>query len=254
MNIRSATTPKHRTGTSRLARRLIELGEYAKREGITPQDVKKCSEIGVLQLRLHKGRTYVVDMPVCSYDNTDQIDTEVAQLLGLIPPRTQASSRQQTPPISARPGTTERISKVLSPVRNLAGKLVRNIRQALNKTPNQKESDHQTAYTTNNKGQQSVVRLPRRSPPRTKPGRPSSVVCFQPGSISQLVQEMLRRAEEVKAQDEKAMGIQAAAPITDTEQAPQRQTCQLTEHLIQTIHSRLDEIERKCVSQKSIRP
>lgn len=233
MNTRSTTTLKHSTGSSRLARRLIELGEYAKREGITPQDVKKCSEIGVVQLRRHKGKTYVVDMPVCSYDNTDEVDTEVAELLGLIQPRTQASSRQQTPPASTRPSTTERISKVLSPARNLAQRLFRNVQQALNKTSNHKESDHEHTHITDDKRQQSVVRPP------------SSGVRFEPGAISQLVQEMLRRAEEIKAQDEKAARTQTAQLITDASQPSKEKTCEMTEELLATMHRQLDQIEQK---------
>jgi len=67
----------------RLHRKLIELDEFAHREGISVDDIEQCSNIGAIQLRKHKGKTYVLDMPVCSYDNSDKIDNEVAELIGL---------------------------------------------------------------------------------------------------------------------------------------------------------------------------
>jgi hypothetical protein len=242
MDTRIAATQKRTSAASRLDRRLIELNEYAKREGITPQDVRRCSEIGIIQLRSHKGKTFVVDMPVCSFDNTDQIDAEVAQLLGLIPPR------PQTPPVPAGLAATERISNPdksgLSLIRNLAAKLLRNVRKALNKTPDPKQASRRNTSTTNDKEHPSIVGLPRRIPIcREKPGRPSSEPYFQPGAISQLVQEMLQRAEQIKIQEQMPAHKQTAPPITDAQQPSQNQKSPVMDEVLTAMHRQLDQIE-----------
>jgi hypothetical protein len=226
MDNHTGTTWSHRARMSHFNRRLVELHEYAKREGITPQDVKKCSEIGVVQLRRHKGKTFVVDMPVCSYDNTDQIDTEVAELLGLIQPRFQAASQQQAALTPAAKSAAKQISKTFRPVRNLAAKLLQNAQQALSKTRNKSSLD--------GRGTRAGSRATNRPCPS-----------IQPGSISQLVQEMLRRAEQTKAQDQKAAQKQTDASITEVPQTPQSKSSPMTEELLSTINRQLDQIEQK---------
>ncbi|MBN1796557.1 MAG: hypothetical protein JW804_07785 [Sedimentisphaerales bacterium] len=80
----------------RLHRPLIDINEFAKREGITIADVEKCSEIGILQLRKNRGKIYVVDIPVSSYENTTEIDNEVAELLRIKKPARRQSTQHKT--------------------------------------------------------------------------------------------------------------------------------------------------------------
>ncbi len=228
MDTRIAATQKHSDGASRLSRRLTELGQFAKREGITPQDVRKCAEIGILQLRSHKGKTFVVDMPVCSYDNNDQIDAEVEELLGLIRPLNHISQQQQTGSASTKPNTEKQTSKAFSLVKNSLTKSFQSIFHLLSKT-RKKSSLHKQSTKA---GPQSA-------------SRPCPSI--QPGSISQLVQEMLRRAEKIKEQDRKAIArTQTTPPITEVQQPSQKQTCQMTEELLTTINRQLDQLERAC--------
>jgi hypothetical protein len=237
MNGRTATK-KNIVGVSRLSRRLVEIGEYAEREGITPQDVRKCAEIGILQLRCHKGKTFVVDMPVCSLENTDQIDTEVAELLGLTRPVNHITSQRQPVSASVKPIIAEQTSKVVSPVKNPGAKPFQSICRLFGKTNNKSSLDRQDTKPVS------------KSTARACPS-------IQPGLISQLVQEMLQRAEKIKEQDLKESArTQTAQPMEDTPQSSQKQTCQMTEELLMTINRQLDQLERACPkpAEKSISP
>ncbi len=228
MNRRTATTQKNSVGASRLSRRLIEISEYAEREGITSQDVRKCSEIGIVQLRRHKDKTYVVDIPILSYDNDDNIDAEVEELLGLIRPLNRISQQQQTVSASTKPNNAKQTSKAFSQVKNSLAKPFQSIRHLLSKIRNKSSLDKQG----------------------TKAGsQPADRPCpsIQPGSISQLVQEMLRRAEQIKEQDQKvASETKTAQPITDVPQPSQKQSCQMTEELLEIMHRQLDQLKRAC--------
>ncbi len=67
----------------RLNRPLMPIEQYAQREGITVDEVEYCGKIGILQLRRKNGNSYVVDIPpLCSYEVTSEIDTEIAELIG----------------------------------------------------------------------------------------------------------------------------------------------------------------------------
>jgi Fic family protein len=236
MNGRAATK-KNNAGASRLSRRLVELGEYARREGISPQDVRKCAEIGILQLRSHKGKTFVVDMPVCSLENTDQIDTEVAELLGFTRPPNHIASQQQTVSASIKPITAKQTSEDISSVKNPGAKPFQGIRRLFSKT-------HKSSL--NKQDNKAVSQSSARPCPS-----------IQPGSISQLVQEMLRRAEQIKEQDLAATArTQTAQPITDVPQPSQKQTCQMTQELLTTMNRQLDQLERACPkpAEKSVSP
>jgi hypothetical protein len=238
MNTRSASVDRHRTGSSRLTRRLVELGEYAKREGVTPADVTRCSEIGIIQLRRNRGRTFVVDMPVCSYDNTDEIDAEVAELIGLTRPRGPNENERKTK-IASQPAAVESAS--LSPAQHLAAKLVRTVTQALPPLGKKIES-----HSRNVKGTKATQQQPASSsdcPP----------VRFEQGSIKQLVQEMLRRAEEIKAQDAKTTPIREVTPVTNASRPVRSETCQMTEELLATMHQHLDQFEKRAARQKTVR-
>ncbi|MFA5424558.1 MAG: hypothetical protein WC374_11960 [Phycisphaerae bacterium] len=170
MNTSTATTQNYGAPASRLSRRLIEIGEYARREGITPQDVHRCCEIGILQLRRHKDKTFVVDMPVCSFDNSDDIDAEVATMLGIT---------EQKP---------------------------------------------------------AVVNVPATKPQESKPA-------IQPGSISQLVQQMLLKAEEFKKQEQAA--AQNFAPPQNAKTPAAKELSPATKELLNVMQRQLDQFEKK---------
>ena len=179
MDNRKGTTRKKCASRSRLDRRLVELHEYAKREGITVQDVTNCSEIGIIHLRRHKGKTFVVDMPVCSYENNDQIDTEVGELLGLIKSSRQAASLQeQTPTPSKEPVKEKQTPKSPSWTMKLFGKfLQRGLKppakvQGQTKPPREEQKPNTTVQAQTNQA-------------------------IEPGSISQLVQEIHKQLDEM---------------------------------------------------------
>ena len=62
-------------------RPLLPIEQYANREGISVEEAEQCAKIGIIQLRKHRGQTYVIDLPVCSYEATAEIDAEVAELI-----------------------------------------------------------------------------------------------------------------------------------------------------------------------------
>ncbi|MCX5634687.1 MAG: hypothetical protein NTW55_02440 [Planctomycetota bacterium] len=47
-----------------LKRPLLTLDQYAVREGVSPGILEQCGKLGIVQIRKHKGRTYVVDVPI----------------------------------------------------------------------------------------------------------------------------------------------------------------------------------------------
>jgi len=47
-----------------LKRPLMPIGQYAAREGVSPGILEQCGKLGIVQIRKHKGRTYVVDVPI----------------------------------------------------------------------------------------------------------------------------------------------------------------------------------------------
>lgn len=175
MNTSTATTQNYGAGASRLSRRLIEIGEYARREGITPQDVHRCCEIGILQLRRHKDKTFVVDMPISSFDSSDVLDAEVARMLGI-------TEEKQT---NVMPATVK-------------------------------------------------------PQPQIKPEEPKPAI--QPGSISQLVQEMLRKAEKIK-QEEK-LAAQNSVPVPNTKKAAVKELSPATKELLNVMQRQLDQYEQ----------
>jgi hypothetical protein len=46
---------------------LISIDEYAAREGVSAELIKACGKAGIVQIRRHKGKTYVVDYPLTPY-------------------------------------------------------------------------------------------------------------------------------------------------------------------------------------------
>jgi isopenicillin N synthase-like dioxygenase len=53
---------------------LISIDEYAAREGVSAELIKACGEAGIVQIRRHKGKTYVVDRPLTPYFQTAACD------------------------------------------------------------------------------------------------------------------------------------------------------------------------------------
>ena len=50
-----------------LKRSLLPIDEYAAREGVSREIVEKCGQLGIVQIRRYKGRTFVVDIPLGPY-------------------------------------------------------------------------------------------------------------------------------------------------------------------------------------------
>jgi isopenicillin N synthase-like dioxygenase len=53
---------------------LISIDEYAAREGVSAELIKACGEAGIVQIRRHKGKTYVVDRPLTPYFQAEACD------------------------------------------------------------------------------------------------------------------------------------------------------------------------------------
>lgn len=47
-----------------LKRPLLPIDQYAAREGVSTGILEQCGKLGIIQIRKHKGRTYVVDVPI----------------------------------------------------------------------------------------------------------------------------------------------------------------------------------------------
>ena len=54
---------------------LISIDEYAAREGVSAELIKACGQAGIVQIRRHKGKTYVVDHPLTPYFQTAACDS-----------------------------------------------------------------------------------------------------------------------------------------------------------------------------------
>lgn len=50
-----------------LNRQLLSIGEYAAREGVPKGVIEECGKLGIVQIRKHKGKTFVVDVPILRY-------------------------------------------------------------------------------------------------------------------------------------------------------------------------------------------
>lgn len=164
MNARMNTAPEtigqEHFKALRLHRPLLPIEQFAAREGTTVEEIKKCGKIGIVQLRKHNGKTYVVDIPYCCYEANAAADAEVAELIG--------NSKQ--PPVK---------------------------QTAPQKQPHSPEKNHTQAV--------------------------------KPGSISELVNRMIRKSGKLKADP---AGQDTSLP-------------QATEQLVDSINTQLDHIEHK---------
>ena len=62
--------------TLQIERPLLPIDEYAARQGISRQAVEEYGWMGIVQIRKHKGRTFVVDVPLNSYSHTSKPSSE----------------------------------------------------------------------------------------------------------------------------------------------------------------------------------
>jgi len=170
MNTTSQNTSQQPFRALRLHRPLVPIEPYAQREEITLEEVQHCSKIGLLQLRRKNGKTYVVDIPICLYDITPEIDNEIAKLIGIPQPaQIKPAEKLQEQPASVK--------------------------------------------------QEKIVQS------------------IKPGSISELVDKMLKRSEQLRIEEEQAQGEFEAGNgnIEQTSNLPQPTT-----KLIELINAQLD--------------
>ncbi|MHC4395332.1 MAG: hypothetical protein ACYS1A_06715 [Planctomycetota bacterium] len=67
------TTVQETEQILQLNRPLLSIGEYADREGITRGLIEECGKLGIVPIRRHKGKTFIVDVPIHSYSGKDEI-------------------------------------------------------------------------------------------------------------------------------------------------------------------------------------
>ena len=60
-------TSQETAATLQLNRPLLPIDEYATREGVSRGIVEECERLGIVQVRKHKGKRYVVDVPLSPY-------------------------------------------------------------------------------------------------------------------------------------------------------------------------------------------
>lgn len=221
MNTAPDTIGREHLKALRLNRPLLPIEHFAAREGTTVEEIEKCSNIGIVQLRKHKGRTYVVDIPVYSYDATAETDAEVA---GLISSAADAAAEPAEP--KAAEHTTEREAEHKSRPEPAAHKepcspytgtaLFKNLRNSARniKTKLFKAGSKQNAAAKNRRPVETV----------------------EPGSISTLVEKMVEKSNRIKQHLE-----QDTQQTTEAEKEPE--IPQITEQLIQHMNSQLDRME-----------
>ena len=64
---------------------LLSVGQYASRQGVSTGIVQEAARLGVVQVRKHKDKTFIVDLPLDTYKmlkqpdwgNSDGVDTTV---------------------------------------------------------------------------------------------------------------------------------------------------------------------------------
>ena len=70
------TTSQDAEPILQLKRPLLPIGEYAAQKGLSRDIIEQCGKLGLVQIRKHKGKTFVVDVPVSpslySYDATEE--------------------------------------------------------------------------------------------------------------------------------------------------------------------------------------
>jgi hypothetical protein len=60
----------------KLKKSLLPIEEYAAREGLSRDIIEHCGKLGIVQIRKHKGRTFVVDLPLTPYSYIPVVTAE----------------------------------------------------------------------------------------------------------------------------------------------------------------------------------
>lgn len=70
-----------------LERALVPIDEFAAREGVSRSAIEDWANMGLVQIRRHKGETFVVDVPPSPYDNSYQVLSDQQPRYRNVPPR-----------------------------------------------------------------------------------------------------------------------------------------------------------------------
>jgi hypothetical protein len=209
-------------------------------------DVKHCARIGILQLRQNKGKTFVVDVPLATYEDTSQIDNEVAELLG------HSAKVQKQIPKKIFPKPKAKASSV----KTVSGKVKNNIQNAVGGLKKNTESVQKTTSPAAAVESDDESDLPR------VPERKSNIAS---GDIKQLVEQMLKKAQQaknnagkinpelsVKENKQDALKVSALPQITKQASAPKPaptsnadQNKPYIDMIVNIINKQLDDVEKK---------
>ncbi len=63
-----------------LKKSLLPINKYAAREGVSTDTIERCGKLGVVQIRKHKDKTFVVDVPLSQYAHIPQTIEEPAKI------------------------------------------------------------------------------------------------------------------------------------------------------------------------------
>lgn len=55
---------------------LLTVGQYAVRQGVSAGIVQECARLGIVQVRKHKNKTFIVDLPLDAYRSIKQLDSD----------------------------------------------------------------------------------------------------------------------------------------------------------------------------------
>ena len=69
-------TPEEAGPTLQIKRPLLPIDEYAARQGLSREAIEEYGWMGIVQIRKHKGRTFVVDVPLNSYSHISKPTNE----------------------------------------------------------------------------------------------------------------------------------------------------------------------------------
>lgn len=107
---------------------LLTVGQYATRQGVSTGVVQECARLGVVQVRKHRDKTYIVDLPLNTYDiikQQDSLPPEAIDVESCSNKITELVSRVLKPqndirPSPAAPARNQRTHKEkLAPVRSV---------------------------------------------------------------------------------------------------------------------------------------
>jgi methyl-accepting chemotaxis protein len=85
-----------------LKRPLMPIDEFAAREGVSRSAIEDWAKLGLVQIRKHKGKTFVVDVPPAPYDDP-----------GRIPDNRQEPTPKSSPPKSTAIWKTTTIASIV---------------------------------------------------------------------------------------------------------------------------------------------